>query len=211
MLYSSMGLLSCIAALSSPHSGDQAHLLTNQVPGCLSLFFQLIILPSQSLMPPDALAILTEPFIKFCAVAPHPRGQSEFATAMLECIESPEALQMFQERSTIEILSIVNGPPSGRCITELTTWVFVPFYLSSCEPITVYPVQLSFAWAGMVPVIAKVMAFAQSSAINPDYFVLNLTSQCALYVHSTIQKEGSHYALEALKGSSGILFSISRA
>ncbi|KAJ7592011.1 hypothetical protein C8J56DRAFT_1162525 [Mycena floridula] len=60
----------------------------------------------------------------------------------------------------------------------------------------------------MVSVITKALAFAQGLG---DKMSIRTIPVCSVYLRITISEERHQFTLDALKGSSGILFSIARA
>ncbi|KAJ7592077.1 hypothetical protein C8J56DRAFT_1046456 [Mycena floridula] len=93
---------------------EQIQLVTKQLPGHLNLIFQLTTLPSQSLITRKSSASVTTPLMKFAAYAQLPKVQDEFVSAIVERMKSPGAIQMFQDRISLEIMSIINAPSYGN-------------------------------------------------------------------------------------------------
>ncbi|KAJ7591808.1 hypothetical protein C8J56DRAFT_931776 [Mycena floridula] len=203
MLRGSTGLLASFALLTSVEGTEE--MLTRQTPGYLGLVVRLTILPSQSLMTQEIWRIATISLIEFHHVAHC--VEEEFVDAMVECHRSPGAMQLFRDRITLGLLAR-EIPPSLEGSSELMGYIVILFSLCTFDSSRAYPVRRWFSHSGMVPVVARAMARAQHSS---DAFSIQFIYQCAAYLFRTIKEERYHFTLEALKGSSGVMSSISLA
>ncbi|KAJ7573265.1 hypothetical protein C8J56DRAFT_1024280, partial [Mycena floridula] len=213
MLSASVSILSMIVRLSLSRaiadSRKQEFFLISQAPGYLSLVVQLAILPSQLLVTTGSWADITTPFSVFCHIAHRPVVGDEFAAAMLECMNSPGAIEIFRDRM-LKIMARINKDDL-QPLRDLVGYVTFPFYLAVCSAQNVEPVQRALFWDGMLPSLARVMAQAQFHSISHNMPRSRLLYQCGFYLLVALKKEGYLAALEALKGAYGMLFSISRA
>ncbi|KAJ7591806.1 hypothetical protein C8J56DRAFT_1131047 [Mycena floridula] len=146
--------------------------------------------------------------IRFTPIA-HLIGQ-EFADAMLPCIESPGALELFVD-FVFRRIHIDLDFPSTQRLVKLMGYITIPFYLAFSRHARLEPVTQLFIRGGIVTLITKALAFAHDLSFRSDILFIPFIQHCAIYLFRTLGQERYSCTLEALKGPLGVLTSISRA
>ncbi|KAJ7592014.1 hypothetical protein C8J56DRAFT_520309 [Mycena floridula] len=213
MLYTSGRILKTIGIVFGFSLDKQAKVrfFTSQVSGYLGLLVEFTILPSKYLMETLSLDDITATYTTFVGIADHPQIGDEIAGAVLKCIASPGAIEMFQDR----MLQIKTGIISRarQSPNTLLGYVTIPLFLVLCktEKFQIKPIQQAVLWEDMLPSIVRVMALAQDTTLDDNVALTQVIRTCGTCLLTIIRESGHGAALEALKGSSGILFSISQA
>ncbi|KAJ7592062.1 hypothetical protein C8J56DRAFT_932520 [Mycena floridula] len=209
MLYSSSGIIQWIA-FSEPYDIEKTmNFLASKVPGYMSVMFQLMVLPSYQLTTPASWALLTGPLITISPLARKPEIADEFVSAMVKCLDSPGGIESFLHRMKQEITD--GTPVSKHDLSSLLGYIAIPFCLVAGRRRDADSVRRAFFVGGMASMVTRAMALAQDPNLRTDVLWIQFMLQCTFYIYAAVNEEGYASVMAALKGSSGVLFSISSA
>ncbi|KAJ7573766.1 hypothetical protein C8J56DRAFT_1065692 [Mycena floridula] len=206
MFSGSSGILAGMAESSDIVDVESACQFLGTVPRYMDVLFGLAILPSHHLVTEQAWLDLAHPLIQFASSSHIPAIQDEVCDAMLRCMKSPGAFGSFQDR-----IAVTMNNSSMPELYGLMGYISIPFNIAVHPVPRSYPARQTFFSCGMVRVTAKALAIAQDTRFLTDTTSTGFISQCSSYILWTVSDEGYQAVLDALKGSLGILFSISRA
>ncbi|KAJ7592042.1 hypothetical protein C8J56DRAFT_932495, partial [Mycena floridula] len=214
MLSDSAGLLGRMAVVSMCYINTEAAVkFLDSLPGYMSLIVQLIMLPAQVLRTTQNLIDVLVPITQFDDLAGH-RITEECMLALTGCLlYSPASLTSFQDQMVLQSKCLVHDEHD---LPKLKVYTRLISILSTHKPrsVDLVTIRRDFIKQGMVGSITATMA-ALSDPQRPrgdsSRILVECLVECAAYLLESIRDEGKSATLDALKGSTSIMFSFSKA